>query len=80
MKSVGYLGEKVEEAEDVVGGESSLRRVPEHDVREAGSNVVKKIPHLRVRRQESDAYLISLELKKHVQGDYGGLTIGWEDH
>ena len=45
-----YLGEIVEEAEYVVGGESSLCRVPEHDVSEAGSNVVEKIFNLRNRR------------------------------
>ena len=45
-----YLGEVVEEAKYVVGGETALRRVPEHDVSEAGTNVVEKIFNLRGKR------------------------------
>ena len=61
-----YLGEVVEEAKYVVGGETTLRRVPEHDVSEAGSNVVEKIFNLRGKRAhltfDSDLTLASTHL------------------
>ena len=47
-----YLGEVVEEAKYVVGGETTLRRVPEHDVSEAGSNVVEKVFNLQGKRAQ----------------------------